>query len=153
VLNTFPPRNQPPDPNSLKGFFSPFPFPKIKVESSKIKGSKPINWLIPENREHNITENNEESKNGGDESVLKAFDNDWEVTYNNKSWPLLEKLDHATIGKIKMVIGECEEKRVGVKVNNEARMEKRGKKEKLATTFLEPKSLNVDLFTTSIVSH
>ena len=52
-----------------------------------------------------------------------------------------------------MVIGECEEKRVGVKVNNEARMEKRGKKEKLATTFLEPKSLNVDLFTTSIVSH
>ena len=66
---------------------------------------------------------------------------------------MLEKLDHATIGKIKMVIGECEEKRVGVKVNNEARMEKRGKKEKLATTFLEPKSLNVDLFTTSIVSH
>lgn len=44
-------------------------------------------------------------------------------------------------------------KRVGVKVNNEARMEKRGKKDKLVTTFLEPKSLNVDLFTTSIVSH
>jgi len=52
VLNTFPPRNQPPDPNSLKGFFSLFPFPKIKVESSKIKGSKPINRLIPENHEH-----------------------------------------------------------------------------------------------------
>jgi sugar lactone lactonase YvrE len=54
---------------------------------------------------------------------------------------LPEKLDHATIGKIKMVIGECEEKRVGVKVNNEARMEKRGKKEKLVTTFLEPNGL------------
>ena len=41
-----------PDPISLKGFFSLFPFPKIKVESSKIKGSKPINGLIPENQEH-----------------------------------------------------------------------------------------------------
>jgi len=52
VLNTFPPRNQPPDPQSLRVFFSLFPFPKIKVESSKIEGSKPINGLIPENQEH-----------------------------------------------------------------------------------------------------
>jgi len=52
VLNTFPPRNQRPDPKSLKGFSSLFPFPKIKVESSKIKGSKPINELIPKNQEH-----------------------------------------------------------------------------------------------------
>ena len=54
MLNTFPPQNQPPDPISLKGFFSLFPFPEIKVESSKIKCSKPINGLIPKNQEHNL---------------------------------------------------------------------------------------------------
>jgi len=52
VLNIFPIRNQPPDPKSHKGFYSFFPFPRIKVESSKIEGSKPIIGLIPENHEH-----------------------------------------------------------------------------------------------------
>jgi len=33
-------------------FYSFFPFPRIKIESSKIDGSKPINGLIPENHEH-----------------------------------------------------------------------------------------------------
>jgi len=51
VRQNFPFQNQPPDPIS-KGFYLFFPFPKIKVESSKIEGSKPINGLIPENHEH-----------------------------------------------------------------------------------------------------
>jgi len=51
VRQNFPFQNQPPDPIS-KGFYLFFPFPKIKVESSKIEGSKPINRLIPENHEH-----------------------------------------------------------------------------------------------------
>jgi len=55
VLNTFPNRNQPWTLISKKGFFySFFPFPRIKIESSKIDGSKPINGLIPENREHKL---------------------------------------------------------------------------------------------------
>jgi len=53
VINTFSNRNQPPDLDLLKGFYSFFPFPRIKIESSKIEGSRPIKGLIPENREHN----------------------------------------------------------------------------------------------------
>jgi len=52
VVNTFPNQNQPPDLDLIRVFTHFFPFPQIKVESSKIAGSKPINGLIPENYEH-----------------------------------------------------------------------------------------------------
>ena len=37
MLNTFPPRNQPPDPTSLKGFYLFFPFPQIKLRVQRLK--------------------------------------------------------------------------------------------------------------------